>query len=117
MQDAIITLRQRVLDLVKANEQEQECTFQSSLRDILTEIHHIAWENDIDMDELNEGANEVFEEEISMFVEISLDDGGVLEAPTVEDRAIRRRDIHGNCEEIRNPGDPNYQEWFNLFIV
>jgi len=115
MQDAIITLRQRVLDLIHANTQEQECTFKNSLRDVMTELCHIAWQRNLDIEETFAQAGEVFEEEVGMFMDIELDDGGILEAPTIMDRSIRRRDIHGNCEEIRNPEDPNYQEWFDLF--
>ncbi len=48
--------------------------------------------------------------------EIELSDGGCLEAPDSDGR-IRRRDVNGNCEEIREIGEENWYDWAELFDV
>ncbi len=43
-----------------------------------------------------------------------LSDGGVIEVPD-NDGTIRRRDVHGNCEEVRTIDDDDWSEWAQLF--
>lgn len=47
---------------------------------------------------------------------IELDDGGVIEYPDANGH-IRRRDVHGNTMDIREPGDSDWQDWADLFEV
>ncbi len=49
--------------------------------------------------------------------DMELPDGGVIEMPDSDNGTIRRRDIHGNVEEIRCIEDNDWQEWGSLFHV
>jgi len=43
-----------------------------------------------------------------------MSDGGVIEYPD-DDGTIRRRDVHGNLEEVREPNDEGFDDWYQLF--
>lgn len=56
---------QRILShLLILIEKDQGCSKQSALRDLLTDLFHVAKEQNLDMDAAFDGASEVFQEEL-----------------------------------------------------
>lgn len=58
------SIKDQLFDLIKLNEQEEGCETQHSLRDILSDLRHIARENGLNYDSANLVSFEVFEEEL-----------------------------------------------------
>jgi hypothetical protein len=74
--------------------------------DYVTDRVDAAYIELLDADEIAGSLNEQGEYE--------LPDGGCLQLDR-EDQSIRRVDMHGNSDEIREPGDEGYDEWRDLF--
>ena len=58
-----------LLKIINENQRFESCEFHNSVRDVLTDLYHIANRNGIDIDNLNAGARAVFEEEVAEALE------------------------------------------------
>lgn len=47
---------------------------------------------------------------------ILLSNNGVITFPDDNGGTIRRCDVYGNCEEVREIGDDNYSDWLKMFL-
>jgi len=58
-------VQQQLLAIVKGVERDQGCALQSALRDVLTDLRHIAADLGLDFDQAVTGSEEVYAEELA----------------------------------------------------
>ncbi|KKL72991.1 hypothetical protein LCGC14_2079390 [marine sediment metagenome] len=69
----------------------------------------------IDQLEKQKASGNIPDDSRSVLMGLELSDGGLIQYPDEDDKAIRRVDAHGNLEDVRRPGDEGYDEWRKLF--